>query len=198
MLRNPEKNPYLPISLLLEVFVKILQSFILFSFVLCLIYGQEAVAVPLKIGVVDLNRALNESEEGIRSRNILESEGRQMQQELKLEEEDLREQALALRNNVLLKPEAKKEKEAALKKREQELVQKSRTFEQTIRKKERQITSEIFKELKAVIRTVARKEAFDLILEKNAAEVILYMNNDPTDLTVKVIDHYNSLKTPNN
>ena len=121
-----------------------------------------------------------------------------MQQELKLEEEDLKKQVLDLRNNVLLKEEARKEKEAALKKREQALVQKTRQFEQTIRKKERQITTEIFNDLKAVIRTVARKEAFDLILEKNAAEVILYMNNDITDLTDKVIDHYNSLKTPNN
>ena len=41
----------------------------------------------MKIGVVDLNRALNESEAGIRSKNVLETKVRQKQQEFKLEEE---------------------------------------------------------------------------------------------------------------
>ena len=55
-----------------------------------------------EIGVVDLNRALNESEAGIRSKNILESRGRQKQQEFKLEEEELRKLAEELRSNPLL------------------------------------------------------------------------------------------------
>ncbi len=46
-------------------------------------------AQALEIGVVDLNRALNESEEGMRSKNLLESRGRQKQQEFKVEEEEL-------------------------------------------------------------------------------------------------------------
>ena len=38
-------------------------------------------AWAVKIGVVDLSRALNESEAGIRSRNVLEARGRQKQKE---------------------------------------------------------------------------------------------------------------------
>jgi hypothetical protein len=34
----------------------------------------------------------------------------------------------------------------------------------------------------------------DLVLEKNAAQIILYMKQDTTDMTQKVIDAYNSLK----
>ncbi len=56
-------------------------------------------AHALEIGVVDLNRALNESEAGIRSKNILESRGRQKQQEFKLEEEELRKLAEELRSS---------------------------------------------------------------------------------------------------
>ena len=61
----------------------------------------------MKIGVVDLNRALNESEAGIRSKNVLETKGRQKQQEFKLEEEELRELAEELRSNPLLTPKPK-------------------------------------------------------------------------------------------
>lgn len=152
-------------------------------------------AAPLKIGVVNLNQALNESEEGIRSKNLLESEGRQKQRELQLEQEELRAQAIALRDNLLLKPDTKKQKENELRSQEQTLIQKSQQFEQTIRQKERQMSLEIFQELKAVIRTVAKKENYDLVLEKTAAEIILYMDNETVDLTDSVIDHYNSLKT---
>ncbi|MBF0286229.1 MAG: OmpH family outer membrane protein [SAR324 cluster bacterium] len=164
---------------------------ILFFFIFC----HNLTAAPFKIAVVDLNRSLNESEAGIRSKNLLEAEGRQKQQELKIEQDELRKNAQELRDNMLLKPEAKQQKESALKQQEQSLVQKSRRFEQELRQKERQFTEKIFKELKAVIRTVAKKDKFDLVLEKNAAEIILYMNNTTTDLTEKVIDHYNSLKS---
>jgi hypothetical protein len=45
-----------------------------------------------------------------------------------------------------------------------------------------------------VIRSIYIKEKIDLVLEKNAAQVILYMNEDTTDLTQKLIDEYNALK----
>lgn len=154
-----------------------------------------AMAQTVKIGVVDLNRALNESEEGIRSKNILEAEGRQKQQEFQLAQEDLRKQFQALQDNLLITAEAKQQKEAELRKEEQALVQRGRQFEQEIRQKERQLTAEIFKELRAVIRTVAQREKLDFVLERNFSEAILYMNHDVIDTTEKVIDHYNSLKS---
>ena len=46
-----------------------------FIFLFFFIAGSHAWA--MKIGVVDLNRALNESEAGIRSKNVLETKGRQ-------------------------------------------------------------------------------------------------------------------------
>ncbi len=151
-------------------------------------------AHALEIGVVDLNRALNESEAGIRSKNILESRGRQKQQEFKLEEEELRKLAEELRSNPLLIPKARKKKEDELQSRQRTLREKAQKFEQELRSEERMFTEQIFKELKGAIRTVSLREKFDLVLERNAAQVILYMKEDTTDLTQKVIDYYNSLK----
>ncbi|MBF0238058.1 MAG: OmpH family outer membrane protein [SAR324 cluster bacterium] len=151
-------------------------------------------AWALKIGVVDLNRALNESEEGIRSKNILESKGRQKQQDIKLEEEELKTLADELSNNPLLNPETKRQKEEELRQRQQNLRGKIQQFQQDIRTEERRLTEEIFKELKTVIRSVSITEKFDVVLEKNAAEVILYMKEDKDDFTQKIIDRYNALK----
>ena len=63
-----------------------------------------------------------------------------------------------------------------------------------MRLEERRLTEVIFQELKTVIRSISIKEELDLVLEKNAAQIILYMKQDTTDLTQKVIDAYNSLK----
>ena len=67
-------------------------------------------------------------------------------------------------------------------------------LEQEMRAEERRLTEVIFQELKTVIRSISIKEKLDLVLEKNAAQIILYMKQDTTDMTQKVIDAYNSLK----
>ncbi len=151
-------------------------------------------AFALEIGVVDLNEALNRSEAGIRSKNVLERRGRQKQQEFKLEELELRKLAKDLRNNPLLTAKAKADKEQELILRQQKLREKVRTVEQEMRLEERRLTEVIFLELKTVIRSISIKEKLDFVLEKNAAQIILYMKEDTTDLTQKVIDAYNALK----
>ena len=156
--------------------------------------GVASPAWALKIGVVDLNRALNESETGIRSRNVLEARGRQKQKEFQEEEEELRQLVEKLRNNPLLTQSARQQKEQEVQRRQQQLQEQVRQFEQVLRGQERQLTEAIFNELKGSIRTVSMREKFDLVLERNATQVILYMQEDTTDLTQKVIDHYNALK----
>ena len=151
-------------------------------------------AFSIEIGVVDLNEALNQSESGIRSKNILERRGRQKQQEFKLEESELRKIADDLRNNPLLAPKAKADKQQELITRQQKLREKVRAFEQEMRLEERRLSEAIFKELKTVIRSISINQKLDLVLEKNAAQVILFMKEDTTDLTQKVIDDYNTLK----
>ena len=151
-------------------------------------------AFSIEIGVVDLNEALTQSESGIRSKNILERRGRQKQQEFKLEESELRKIADDLRNNPLLAPKAKADKQQELITRQQQLREKVRAFEQEMRLEERRLSEAIFKELKTVIRSISINQKLDLVLEKNAAQVILFMKEDTTDLTQKVIDDYNTLK----
>ena len=161
---------------------------------LVLIFFSVSPAFSIEIGVVDLNEALNQSEPGIRSKNILERRGRQKQQEFKLEESELRKLADDLRNNPLLAPKAKKDKQQELITRQQQLREKVRAFEQEMRLEERRLSEAIFKELKTVIRSISINEKLDLVLEKNAAQVILYMKEDTTEITQKVIDEYNALK----
>ncbi|MGA1600350.1 MAG: OmpH family outer membrane protein [bacterium] len=165
---------------------------------LLLTLGVLLIALPalaFKVGVVDLNRALNESEEGIRSKNLLEAQGRQKQEELRLQEEELQKLAADLRNNPLLTEQARQQKEQELRQKQQTLQGQLRQFEQQLRGEERNLTMQIFAELKNVIRTISLNGEFDLVLERNAAQqVILFSKEEPPDLTQQVIDRYNQLK----
>ena len=177
----------------MEIYLLRFMKFFL-QITIILFFCSVSPAFSIEIGVVDLNKALNQSEPGIRSKNILERRGRQKQQEFKLEDSELRKIADDLRNNPLLAPKAKEDKERELITRQQQLREKVRAFEQEMRLEERRLSEAIFKELKTVIRSISINEKLDLVLEKNAAQVILYMKEDTTDLTQKVIDEYNALK----
>jgi Skp family chaperone for outer membrane proteins len=63
-----------------------------------------------------------------------------------------------------------------------------------MRLEERRLTEVIYQQLKTVIRSISIKKKLDLVLEKNAAQIILYMKEYTTDKTQKMIDAYNSLK----
>ncbi|MGK5094105.1 OmpH family outer membrane protein [Deltaproteobacteria bacterium TL4] len=172
-----------------------MKQFFSLLLVLSVMLFAHTSAFAIKIGVVNLNQALNESETGIRYKHVLETESRQKQEALKLEEEDLRKLADDIQNNPLLSPDSKRQKEQDFKERQSNLREKVRSIEQELRAKERQFTEEVFKELKSAIRTVAMKNKYDLVLEKNASEIILYMKEEKTDFTQEVIDYYNQLKS---
>ena len=106
-------------------------------------------------------------------------------------------EALAQTAGIVIQS-AKEEKQQELITRQQLLREKVRAFEQEMRVEERRLSEAIFKELKTVIRSISINEKLDLVLEKNAAQVILYMKEDTTDLTQKVIDEYNALKKSGN
>ena len=166
----------------------------IFTIFLIIFFCSQIKVFSIEIGMVDLNDALNQSEAGIRSKNILERRGRQKQKEFKLEESEIRKLAEDLRNNPLLTPKAKVDKERELLERQQKLREQVRMFEQEMRLEERRLTESIFREIKTVIRKISIKEKLDLVLEKNAAQIILYMKEDTLDITQRVIDAYNLLK----
>jgi len=61
--------------------------------------------------------------------------------------------------------------------------------------KERKLTQSIYIELRTVIGQIAQEEHYDLVLEQNAANVILFSTTKFDDLTQKVIDRYNQFNS---
>jgi outer membrane protein len=145
----------------------------------------------LKIGVVNVNQALNQSAAGERSKSILLASKSQLENELKAKEDDLKKKRDDLQNNIMLTKDARDAKEQELRTQETQLRKDVEDAQRELQAKERTLTESIFVELRTVINQIAKEEHYDLVLEQNAANVILYSSTKFDDLTDKVIERYN-------
>ena len=149
----------------------------------------------LKIGLVNLNQALNRSSAGERSKNILLASKTQRENELKSKDQELKK----LRDQFdsqkgLMTAAARSAKEKELRERQQQLRKEVRSAQRDLQGRERKLTESIYIELKTVIEEIAKEEKFDLVLEVNAATVILYTANKFQNITSKVIQRYDQFQ----
>lgn len=155
----------------------------------------QGAAAGLRIAVVDLNTALNESEAGKRSKKILRADKAQMESELKAKETSLKEAREELDNNILLTGAARAEREDELRNKERQLRNAVQQAQKELQDKERRYTETIFNELKTVINLVSKEDGWDIVLEKASSQVILYSSFEMEDITDKVIERYKQIQT---
>lgn len=155
----------------------------------------QGAAAGLRIAVVDLNTALNESEAGKRSKKILRADKAQMESELKAKETSLKEAREELDNNILLTGAARAEREDELRNMERQLRNAVQQAQKELQDKERRYTETIFNELKTVINLVSKEDGWDIVLEKASSQVILYSSFEMEDITDKVIERYKQIQT---
>ncbi len=144
----------------------------------------------VKIAIVDLRKALNESEAGLKAKASLEEMIKQKQKAIdeKGKEIEALKEEIEKKSSVL--------SEEALRSKQDELDRKMREYkrfvqdaQEEVKKKENQLTAEILKELREIINEIGKEEGYSVILEK-AEGVVLYYN-EAVDITQKVIDRYN-------
>lgn len=151
----------------------------------------------LKIGVVNMNKALNESDAGQRSKKILLAARSQKQSELKAKEDKLNAMKADLKNNIMLSKEARARKEQEVHDQEAALRREVQKAQKEIQSQERKLTESIFLELRTVLDQIGKDEKFDLILEQNASQVVLFHTVPFIDVTDELIKRYNKFQKSN-
>ncbi|MCS7164014.1 MAG: OmpH family outer membrane protein [Thermodesulfovibrio sp.] len=144
----------------------------------------------VKIGVVDLYRVLNESEEGKKSINELQSmfEARQKTLEEKQKKiQSLREELEKKRS--VLSEEARKAKEEEIERLGRDLQRTAADYQVELQKKQNEITQSMLREIRQIINDFAKKEGYSLILEK--AEQIILFTTPEVEITDKIISIFN-------
>ncbi len=154
-------------------------------------YGET----ELKIGYVNMNRAINLSNEGQRSKKFLEEQANRTRKYLKEQEQKVLKMQAELKNNIMLNQEARSQKQLQISQMRQELRNEVAKAEKSFRKSESQHTSKIFSDLLAVVKKIAEEGKYDLILEFNMKQMVLFSKYQMVDVTEQVIAEYNKIQS---
>ncbi len=152
-------------------------------------FGGVAHAAEIKIGYVDIQKALNESEAGKEAKVVMETEYQKFQNEIAKRQGELQALQQALQNQgLMLTEEARKEKEREYQDMLKEFRRWGEDRQGELKQKERELTKSALKGLQAVVMKLGEEEKFTIILEKGQALYISGM----IDLTDRVITIFNS------
>lgn len=152
---------------------------------------DKAVSSGIKVGYVDLNRTLNEVNEGKTARAKLEADGKAKKQKLEIMQNDLKKMKDDFdKQRLILSADALKDKEAQLQQKFMELQKTSMEFEKQFADSEATAIKPISEKIQRVIQQIGSSEGYIIIIPK---EMALY-SPAGTDLTDKVITAFNKGK----
>ncbi|NCU00913.1 OmpH family outer membrane protein [Candidatus Macondimonas diazotrophica] len=137
----------------------------------------------MKVGVIDLAQLLREAPQARALRESLEADLEQRKRMLAREETAFTQKQEDFDRNVqTLSPERREQMERELLAAQRELIRKRRQFEEELQARRMEGLREIDRNVSRVIRDLAEREGFDLIL----SEGVLYASQR-MDITARVI-----------
>lgn len=149
-------------------------------------------AQTTRIAVVDLQRALNETEDGRRAKARLKKLFEKRQQQLDKSQNSLKQQKEQIEQLIATKAPEKtiQERAASYQKQLVELQSTYMEFQRELAEQEGRLTREIIARMESILRRLGQSDGYTLILERNEGGVVWVPSN--LDLTDQVIQRYNS------
>lgn len=157
---------------------------------LCLVMPANA---AIKIGVVDLLKALNESEQGKKS--IAEIESLRKSKQSVIEEKGKKIEQLKSdleKQSSVLSADAKKSKEDEIERLIREFQRLVSDSTNELQKKQREIEVEMIKELRVIIENIGKEEKYTYIVESSEGGLLYF--DKAVDITENVIKKFNETK----
>lgn len=153
-----------------------------------------ALSIPalaeMKIGVVNMQAALEKSEAGKAALAKMKVEFDAAQTKVNAMQNELKQLQQSIENqSSLLTPEAKQEKIDDFQRKRKDLERFAKDSGEEMKKRERQYVNEIANELQKTLVAMGKEQAFDIILETQESGVLYF--NDKRDLTNALVERYN-------
>ena len=147
----------------------------------------------IRIGTVDMQKALQSVEAGKAAKSQLEKDFNTRKKELQAEEASIKKAGEEFRKqSLVMNDEARAKKQAELQERIMKFQESTQKSQAEIQQKERELTDPILTKLRGIIGELAKKKNYHLVLEKNENTVLYSQEKD--DLTQDVISTYNKNK----
>ncbi len=152
---------------------------------------EAAAAQATKIGVVDLQRAINETEDGRKSKDKLKKLFESRQTGLDKKQENLKKLKEEIeKQQSLWTPEVRQQKFESYQKQLADLQQIYVDYQRELAEKEGELTKTIVERMEKILRRIGQTDGYTLIMERSEAGIIYVPSN--LDLTDVVIQRYNA------
>jgi outer membrane protein len=162
----------------------------LFSTIVLSVWCAAGMAEEIKIGTVDMQKALQSVEAGKKAKSQLEKEFNAKKKELQGEETAIRKMGEEFKKqSLVLSDEARTKKQGEIQERIMKLQEETARSQTEIQKKEQDLTLPIITKLRGIIGEVAKQRGYSVVLERN--ENMVLFSQDKDDLTGEVISIYN-------
>ena len=163
------------------------------AFALTAATGAMAQPKESKIGYIDLQRVLANSQAGKEAKSQLDKESEAKKKVLEEKKKDLQKIKAELENQSLaISDEAKKRKEESLLEKKDEIMQFLQKAERELQLRDSELTKKILSELEDVIKKMGKEGDYTIIIEKTEGG-LLYAS-DEIDLTDRIIKEYDKRK----
>ena len=151
--------------------------------------SARAVEEGMKIGTVDMQKALQTVEAGKKAKTSLEKEFTAKKKELQSEEESIKKMGEEFKKqSLVMSDEARSKKQSELQERIMRLQETTGRSQMELAKKEREMTGPILTKLKNIVTEMAKTKGYTMVLEKNDNTVLFSQEKD--DLTTEVIKSF--------
>lgn len=159
------------------------------SLVLLLAGFTARAEADVKIGFIDMQRAIQETATGKKAKKELETEFNKKKKDLDKKEADIKKMGEDFeKRSMAMNEDARMKKQAELQGEMRKYQEQAAKSQMEIQKRERDLTQPIVDKLRKIIDEIAKKEEFTVILEKSEQSV-MWAKKD-IDLTDRVIKEY--------
>jgi outer membrane protein len=157
---------------------------------LCFLPVSAVAADSFKVGVVDLQRCIQESIEGKRAKDKLQATKDDMQKKLDERQNKLLEIKKELeKQSMMLSMDAKEDKEKEFERQRREFKYFYDDISNQMRKAEAEVRKVLLEDLAKVVGDIGAKGKFTLILERRSSGIMYLQNTiDITDEVLKAYD----------
>lgn len=157
-------------------------------------FALSAHADVEKIGVVDMQKALQTVDAGKKAKSQLEKEVEAKKKEFDSEKAAINKMGEEFKKqSLVMSDDARAKKQGEIQERIMKLQEKGQKTEQELHMREQELTQPILVKLRTVISDLAKKKGYRMILEKNENTVLFSQDGD--DLTSEVVSTFNSGKS---
>jgi outer membrane protein len=167
----------------------LMRSFLWTATALLLVLPASCLAEDLKVGVIDMQKALTSSKSGGAAQRQYEKEVKEAQSKLDVKKGEFEklQQAFSKQRDSL-NEKARGQREEELINMEKELKRTFQDSKESLQRRNAQLVGDLVKKIRAIVEDVGKSEGYSLILEKNE-QTVLYADS-AIDITPTVVARF--------